>query len=58
MNAREYITNSILKLNPQADTKKIEKMLSAYTTQEIERVADGIERFGLEEILTVFNGKK
>ena len=38
---------------PNGDVDKLEKVMSKYSTEELERVADAVLRFGLAAILDV-----
>ena len=50
-----YIVEEFQKIFPHSDTKRMEDILYQASDSEVYRVANAIERFGLENIISDFD---
>lgn len=50
-----YIVREFQKIFPNSDTKRMKEILSQASDNEVYRVVNAIERFGLENIISEFD---
>ena len=58
MNARDFLIEEICKYNLEMDKEHVEKVLSKYSVEDIERLVDALIRFGTDNIFEIIGFKK